>query len=199
MRKKESDIKLILASGSPRRKQLLGFLKIPFEVQTADIEEVSNLETPEEQACDISEQKGRAVFKKISEENVLIISSDTMVILEREIYGKPENRDNAREMLKKLSGKTHDVVTAVSFIDSSGEAFSFFDKTQVSFNEIDPVILEEYLDTEDSLDKAGAYGIQGPSLTFISRIEGSYSNVVGFPLEKVIQKLKERGYWTKLK
>ncbi len=199
MRKKESDIKLILASGSPRRKQLLGFLKIPFEVQTADIEEVSNLETPEEQACDISEQKGRAVFKKISEENALIISSDTMVILEGEIYGKPENRDNAREMLKKLSGKTHDVVTAVSFIDSSGEAFSFFDKTQVSFNEIDPVILEEYLDTEDSLDKAGAYGIQGPSLTFISRIEGSYSNVVGFPLEKVIQKLKERGYWTKLK
>ncbi|MBK24445.1 MAG: septum formation protein Maf [Halobacteriovorax sp.] len=199
MKKRENKLNLILASGSPRRKQLLGYLNIPFEIKTADIDEVSNKESPEEQACDISEQKGRAVFENIEAGDFLIISSDTMVILDGEIFGKPGNKENARVMLNKLSGKTHEVVTAVSFIDKSGEAINFFDKTKVSFNQIDPELLEEYLDTEDSLDKAGAYGIQGASLTFISQIEGSYSNVVGFPLEKVIQKLKENGYWTKLR
>jgi len=199
MKKRENKLKLILASGSPRRKQLLGYLNIPFEIETADIEEISDKESPEAQACDISEQKGRAVFEKVEGDDFLIISSDTMVILEGEIYGKPSNRDEARVMLNKLSGKTHEVVTAVSFIESNGEAINFFDKTKVSFNKIDPELLEEYLDTNDSLDKAGAYGIQGASLTFISRLEGSYSNVVGFPLEKVIHELKENGYWTKLK
>ena len=194
----ENNFKLIQASGSPRRKQLLGFLNIPFEMITADVEEVSSESTPEAQACDISEKKGRAVFNTLKNKNVLVISSDTMVILGEKIYGKPGNRENAKLMLMELSGKTHEVVTAVTFIDESGSAFNFFDKTKVTFTEIDPLLLETYLDTEDSLDKAGAYGIQGPSLTFIENLEGSYSNVVGFPLNKVIHHLKEQGHWTKL-
>lgn len=194
----ENKLKLILASGSPRRKQLLGFLKIPFEILTADIEEVSNKTSPEDQACDISEKKGRAVFDTLEDKNVLVISSDTMVILGDKIFGKPGNRENAKRMLTELSGKTHEVVTAVTFIDGSGDAFNFYDKTKVTFAEIDPFLMETYLNTEDSLDKAGAYGIQGASLTFIENLEGSYSNVVGFPLNKVIYHLKEQGHWTKL-
>lgn len=199
MKEEKDKINLILASGSPRRKQLLGFLNIPFEIHTADIDETSNKATPEDQACDISEQKGRAVLEKFSPENSLIISSDTMVILDNKIFGKPGTVDKARTMLKELSGKTHQVVTAVTFIFPNGESHNFFDSTKVSFNSIDDDILEDYLKTEDSLDKAGAYGIQGASLTFIARLEGSYSNVVGFPLEKVVNELKNTGYWERLR
>lgn len=200
MEKQTDKLRLILASGSPRRKQLLGYFNFPFEIITADIEEHSDHESPYDQACDISEQKGRAVLETLEDKsNCLIISSDTMVVLNNKIYGKPGNRDTAKEMLLELSGQTHEVITSVTFLDEKGIAFNFYDKTKVTFEKIDLDLLEDYLDTEDSLDKAGAYGIQGASLTFISRLEGSYSNVVGFPLNLIVSQLKEKGYWTKLK
>ena len=195
----EDKLRLILASGSPRRKELLGHLGLSFEVITADIEERSEMELPEDQACDISEQKGKAVLNNLkSRSNCLVISSDTIVVLNEKIYGKPGNRENAKVMLLELSNKTHTVITAVSFQCEGVETHSFFDKTKVTFEKIEEDTLETYLDTEESLDKAGAYGIQGASLSFIKKIEGSYSNVVGFPLNLVVSKLKELGYWTKL-
>lgn len=198
MEKQTDKLRLILASGSPRRKELLAYFNIPFDIITADIDEFSDHEKPEDQAMDISEKKGRAVFEK-SNQDSLIVSSDTMVVLDGKIYGKPKNREVAKQMLLELSGKTHEVITAVTFINQKGEANNFHEKTKVTFEKIDPTLLEEYLDTEDSLDKAGAYGIQGASLTFIARLEGSYSNVVGFPLNLIVSKLKEYGYWTKLR
>ncbi len=187
--------KLILGSQSPRRKELLSWANIPFEILTADLDEISVEIDPEEVAMDIAHQKGKAVFDRVSKDvNPFVISSDTIVVLDQKIYGKPKDREDARRILTELSDKTHFVITGVCFIfhDETGKVreHRFYDQTDVTFNEITPDLMESYLDTGDSLDKAGAYGIQGPSLTFISKVEGSYSNVVGFPLDRVISELK---------
>lgn len=115
------------------------------------------------------------------------------MVLDGEIINKPANVDEARKILKKLSGKTHEVYTGVSFIFKTENKIikhTFFDKTLVTFCSIDHDLLELYLKTGESLDKAGAYGIQGRALGFIEKLDGSYSNVVGFPLDKVLLNLK---------
>jgi septum formation protein len=116
------------------------------------------------------------------------------VVLDQKLYGKPKDKDDAKTILSELSGKTHEVITGVSFlfIDQNTKKLRehlFYDFTEVTFNDIDANLMENYLATGDSLDKAGAYGIQGPGLTFISKINGSYSNVVGFPLDKIVGEL----------
>jgi septum formation protein len=187
--------KLILGSQSPRRKELLSWLKIPFSIVTADLDEISHETDVYEIAMDLATQKAKAVQGKISQsEPFFIMASDTIVVLDGILYGKPKDRHHAQEILSKLSDRTHEVVTGVcfSFLDSEAKKIKthrFFDKTEVTFNEITPELMNAYLDTGDSLDKAGAYGIQGPSLTFISKINGSYSNVVGFPLDKIVTEL----------
>jgi septum formation protein len=190
---------LVLGSQSPRRKELLSWLNIPFEIVTADLEEISYEKEPEKIAMDLASQKAHTVHSKISGESLqsdkFIISSDTIVVLDGVLYGKPKDSNHAREILKSLSGQTHQVITGVSLffrdpITKKQREHLFYDKTEVSFNVIDDVLMENYLATKDSLDKAGAYGIQGPSLTFISKINGSYSNVVGFPLDKINSELE---------
>lgn len=187
---------LVLGSQSPRRKELLSWLNIPFKIFTADLDEVSCEQDAAKFAMDIAYQKGLAVFDKSEVQkltNPFIISSDTIVVLDNKIYGKPKDRQDAKLILSELSGKTHEVITGVSFIfigrDGKRKEHYFYDSTNVTFNVITPHLMENYLDTKDSLDKAGAYGIQGPSLTFISKINGSYSNVVGFPLDRVVDEL----------
>lgn len=193
---KTKSFTLILGSQSPRRKELLSWINLPFRILTADLDEVSNETDPERVAVDLASQKAQAVFQQ--REMIpypFIISSDTIVVLDGKIYGKPKDKNEAREILLELSNRTHQVITGVSFlfIDPHTEKLRehlFFDSTEVTFNEITPDLMECYLDTGDSLDKAGAYGIQGPGLTFISKVHGSYSNVVGFPLDKVVSELK---------
>lgn len=182
---------LILGSQSPRRKELLSWLKIPFNILTADLAEISDEDEPSRVAMDLASQKATAVREKAgSVENPFIIASDTIVVLEGKLYGKPKDVNEAREILSELSGRTHEVITGVSFHFKDSlhkwREHLFYDSTEVTFNQITPDLMEAYLETKDSLDKAGAYGIQGPSLTFISRINGSYSNVVGFPLDKIV-------------
>jgi septum formation protein len=189
-----SKFKLILGSQSPRRKELLSWLKIPFEILTADLAEVSLESLPEKIAMDIASQKAHAVMlKNKTSDRSFIISSDTIVVLDNKLYGKPKDKDDARKILSELSGKTHEVLTGVSFlfIDENNKLREhlFFDITKVTFTEITDDLMFQYLETGDSLDKAGAYGIQGPGLTFISNLNGSYSNVVGFPLDKIIAEL----------
>lgn len=184
-------LNLILASASPRRKELLGHLNLPFQIMTSNVPEVSDSADPVVYASDIARLKGLAIYEKLKNEksNHLIVSADTIVVFKDKIYGKPQNKEEARLFLSELAGNTHSVFTAVSMIlnhDNKMSEISFVDESQVSFNTIPPVLMQNYLDTEDSLDKAGAYGIQGPSLTFISKVEGSYSNVVGFPLSRFI-------------
>lgn len=193
----ESDKKytLILGSQSPRRKELLSWLNVPFKIVTADLAEVSRERDPVEVALDLASQKAHAVFEKVQNENLpFVIASDTIVVLDEKIYGKPKDKAEARSILYELSDKTHLVITGVSFLfkdSSSGrmKEHRFYDSTEVTFNEITGELMDNYIATGDSLDKAGAYGIQGPSLTFISRVNGSYSNVVGFPLDKVVTEL----------
>ncbi len=189
--------KLILASLSPRRKELLGYLNIPFDVRSENIDEISHGGTPARQAMDIASLKGRAVLGKTSKKEgamPLIIASDTIVALGEEVFGKPKNKEEARKILRRLSGKSHHVISAVYFgsYDEKGHVKEdiFFDESVVTFANIESDILECYIETGDSLDKAGAYGIQGAALPFITRVEGSYSNVVGLPISLVHQHLK---------
>lgn len=186
-----SKLKLILASASPRRRELLGHLNIPFEIKTLNVAEESSHTDPAHFSLEIARLKGIAVredlIRSSREENFLIVSADTVVSLGNKIYGKPSGREESRQFLSDLSGRTHSVYTAVSiFLYYHGQRreHSFVDEVKVTFEVITPVLMENYLNTGDSLDKAGAYGIQGPSLTFISRVEGSYSTVVGFPLSR---------------
>lgn len=194
----KSRFKLILASASPRRKELLGHLNLPFEIKTLNVLEDSSERDPINYSREIAELKGRAVLNdlinKRPEENFLIVSADTIVCLNNKIYGKPRNREEAHQFLNELAGKTHSVFTAVSIklVDKGQfENHSFVEESRVTFDSIGPELMEQYLDTGDSLDKAGAYGIQGPSLTFISKVDGSYSNVVGFPLSRFVKELEK--------
>lgn len=186
---------LVLGSQSPRRKELLSWLNIPFKIITADLAEISTETVSEKIAMDIASQKAHAVFAQSSGvSNPFIISSDTIVVLNEKLYGKPKDKDDARVILSELSDKTHQVVTGVSFLfkdinSNKMREHLFYDSTEVTFNEITKDLMDSYIATGDSLDKAGAYGIQGPSLTFITKVNGSYSNVVGFPLDKVVSEL----------
>lgn len=186
---------LILGSQSPRRKELLSWLNIPFKIVTADLAEISEEEDSEKIAMDLASQKAHAVWEQLpGTQECFVIASDTIVVLDGKLYGKPSSKDDARRILKELSGKSHEVITGVSFLFKNFETNKirehlFFDSTEVEFNEISKDLLESYIATGDSFDKAGAYGIQGPSLTFISKINGSYSNVVGFPLNKIVSEL----------
>lgn len=181
-------IKLILASSSPRRKELLGHLQIPFEIMTKNVVEESHHLDPVDFSRHISQMKGEAVFKERSDD-CLVVSADTIVCLGSKIYGKPSGVDEARTFLSELSGKTHSVFTAVTLnlmYHKKRSSLSFVEESRVTFNVITPPLMELYLSTKDSLDKAGAYGIQGPSLTFISKVDGDYANVVGFPLSRFV-------------
>ncbi len=180
---------LVLASQSPRRKELLGHTFLPFEIEPSDIEEVTDKVIPSEVAVQLAEMKAEAVFEKRKNSNEIVIGSDTIVVLNNEILGKPIDVNDARGMLLKLSGKTHEVITGVSLINAEN-SLSFYESTRVTFRDISEDLLELYLETGDSLDKAGAYGIQNQSLSFIEKVEGSYSNVVGFPVDRFLIELK---------
>ncbi len=192
----ESDkFTLVLGSQSPRRKQLLSWLNLPFIILTADLDEVSTETASEKIAMDIASQKAHAVLAKGAEvSHPFIISSDTIVVLNEKLYGKPKDKDDARRILSELAGHTHEVITGVSFLfhdeNKKLREHLFYDSTEVTFTEIPKDLMDSYIETGDSLDKAGAYGIQGPSLTFISKLSGSYSNVVGFPLDKIISEME---------
>lgn len=194
---------LILGSKSPRRKELLEYLNIPFETIPSNIDEIGDETNPTDLAQSIARDKGVFVYKMLEKRPhfgktffPLIIGCDTVVVLEKKVYGKPIDALHAGKMLLELSGKTHQVITGVHLgrLDlKTGQYLSkdFYVSSKVRFDPINPDILDDYLCTGDSLDKAGAYGIQGPSLTFISYLEGSYSNVVGFPLSDFIRELKD--------
>ena len=180
---------LILASQSPRRKELLSHLGVPFTIIPSYVEEVSASTDPVTFSLEISLLKGRDILSK-EKSNCLVVSADTIVVHKGIIYGKPNSADDAYRMLKILSHETHSVFTSVSLLTHEKEK-SFTIESKVTFAKIPESILQSYLATKDSLDKAGAYGIQGNALTFISNLNGSYSNVVGFPLSDFVIELQK--------
>jgi septum formation protein len=178
---------LVLASQSPRRKELLGILGIPFSVIPSSIDEmpVPN-ESPDDFVVRMAREKGMEVASRVTQS--VILSADTIVTIDNEILGKPTDHADARRILRKLSGREHWVYTAVCVIDQiSGQLQEGLESTKVWFDAINEQQINEYLEREDVLDKAGEYGIQGYASIYIPRIEGNYFNVIGLPLPMVRQ------------
>ena len=189
-------MKVILASGSPRRKELLKMVVPEFEIKVSGAEE--KLEeglNPEDQATTLSYLKAKNVFNETKGDRI-VIGSDTIVVKNGKIYGKPSNKENAKKMIKELldGDKTHYVITGLSIIvEKNGECkqYNTFDKVKVYFTDITDSEIEKWIDSGNAMDKAGAYAIQGEFGVFVDKIEGNYSTVVGFPIHKVYEILKE--------
>lgn len=189
--------KLFLASKSPRRREILETMGIDFELISGDCPEIVNdWERPDQVVMSIALQKGLSAAKKF-ESGELIISADTIVVSEGQILGKPRDEDDARVMLSKLSGKTHQVMTAFSII-KAGQHMKFVEyvTTQVTFKTYDDQFIQWYIDSGEPFDKAGAYGIQGKGALMVETISGDYLNVVGFPISKILDVLKEHFDYT---
>ena len=179
---------IILASGSPRRKELLTLAGVEFTVKTADTDEdVSPFLSPGEVVAELSKRKCLAVAKLYPDSTV--IGADTVVAADEKILGKPKDENEAYEMLSMLSGRSHHVYTGV-FIKSGENEISFCEKTEVTFFELTDDEIRAYIATGDCLDKAGAYGVQSKGCTLVEKINGDYYNVVGLPLAKTVRALK---------
>lgn len=179
---------LILASGSPRRRELLEQASIPYIVAPANADESVPCDfTPEQAVTELARRKALAAQKEYPEE--LILAADTLVALEGQTFGKPVDEKEAEEMLRRLSGRTHEVFTGVA-IRCGNRENAFFERTLVTFYELDTCDIEEYIKTGEPMDKAGAYGIQGRGCLFVRRLEGDYFNVVGLPIARVCRELK---------
>jgi len=217
---KEQNVRLVLASASPRRRELLSQIGLEFTVMPSTKEE--NAKTTEagalvqelsrQKAVDIWEQlsggQGQnpdADQEQISEETqepnlngkrqpeLLVIGADTVVCCEGKILGKPHSREAAAEMLTALQGRSHEVYTGVTLYSQS-ETVTFFECTQVEFYPMTEAEISEYIDSKEPMDKAGAYGIQGLGARFVKGIRGDYNNVVGLPVGRLYQELKSNGW-----
>ncbi len=183
------DRKLILASRSPRRAEILRREKVKFQIKVPpDIEEESPSSDPVEHVLSLSESKATSVSQKV--EDGLILGADTIVVLDGEIMGKPKDESEAFLILKKLSGRMHRVYTGITLVSKySGKVISDYDLTEVKFNQLDDKRILAYIDTKEPMDKAGAYGIQGMGGFLVERIEGSLDNVIGLPTGKLKEML----------
>ncbi len=203
---------LILASGSPRRRELLTLIGVPFVVEKSDADETISEKEPGKIVMELSDRKAEDIACRITDGYVL--GADTIVWAEGRILGKPKDREDARQMLRLLSGKAHEVFTGVTILskekepgkpdDPAAEAGqpagcvlrrdSFFCRTTVHVHAMTDEEIDAYLDTGDAFDKAGSYGIQGPFAAYVDGIEGDYQNVVGLPVSEVYRHLRAMGY-----
>ena len=178
--------KIILASASPRRKEILENVGITPEIIVSDAEETGVLwDCPQEAVQQLALQKGKAVLKKIenSQEEKLIVSADTVVVMGKTVLGKPKNREDAFDMIKNLSGKSHKVITGICVINTlSKKTCTDYEETEVYFKNLSDEDIINYLDTNEYCDKAGGYGIQGKGAFLVKKICGDYFNVVGLPI-----------------
>jgi MAF protein len=197
----KQNVKIILASGSPRRRELLTQAGLEFTVLVTDADESIDITDPAEVVHILSQRKADAAadeFLKRREdgEEVLIVSADTVVALEGKVIGKPKDEKDALDILMSLSGKTHDVYTGVSCILISGDkrenVISFVERTGVTMYAFDEAEALDYISTKEPMDKAGAYGIQGIGARLVEKIDGDYNNVVGFPLAAFLRRCYNR-------
>lgn len=217
---KEQNVRLVLASASPRRRELLSQIGLEFTVMPSTKEE--NAKTTEAGALvqELSRQKAVDIWEQLSggqgqnpdadqeqiaeetqepnlngkrQPELLVIGADTVVCCEGKILGKPHSREAAAEMLTALQGRSHEVYTGVTLYSQS-ETVTFFECTQVEFYPMTEVEISEYIDSKEPMDKAGAYGIQGLGARFVKGIRGDYNNVVGLPIGRLYQELKSHGW-----
>lgn len=194
---------VILASGSPRRKELLTQAGIAFEVITSDADETPTKTVPAEIVMELSKRKGEDVYERLEREGridktgeTLIISADTLVFFKNERLGKPKDRADAFRMIKELSGDVHDVITGVTLTyvnQGQKKQVRFFEKTEVSVYDLTDEEIEAYIETGEPMDKAGAYAIQGFFGKYIKGINGEYANVVGLPIARLYHEIKKLG------
>ncbi len=195
---------VILASGSPRRKELLALTGVEYEIITSDCDETPTKTKPSKIVEELSKRKCDDVYDKClkagkidTAQKNLIIAADTLVFLGNEHLGKPGTRENSIKMLKKLSGRTHEVITAVTLLytnEGCVKEVSFHEKTEVEVYALTEGQIKEYVETDEPLDKAGAYAIQGYFAKFIKGIRGEYSNVVGLPIARLYHEMINIGF-----
>jgi len=185
--------RIVLASASPRRKELLEQIGLRFEVEpTGYDEETTSASDPHELAKELSLGKARAAARK--HRKALIIAADTLVIAVGKVLGKPHTNAQAREMLRALNGRTHSVITGFTILDAeTGKVLSRSVETKVWMRKLSFKEIDAYVRTKEPLDKAGGYAIQGRGAVLVGKIEGDFSNVVGLPLTLVAEALKEFG------
>lgn len=211
-REMESDTvkrKIILASASPRRRELLAQIGAEFEVRVSDKEEIYRSHRPEEIVKELALMKAENVAADLAEEtraagegngelrNVVVIGADTVVVLDGQILGKPKDEEDAADMLSRLQGRAHEVYTGTAILDYDEEGrrsvVNQAVRTEVHVHAMEEAEIRRYIATGEPMDKAGAYGIQGRFAAFIDRIEGDYYNVVGLPVSSMYQELKKAG------
>ena len=181
---------IILASGSPRRQELLKKLCDEFKIEVCGEEEIQNAETPKDLAVGNAKLKAEFVAKKFPHDTV--IGADTIVVLDGKIFGKPAGEIGAFEMLKTLSGKKHEVITGLAIV-SNKKTFSAYEVTEVYFGKMTDEEIQEYVSAGEPLDKSGSYALQGGAAKYIEKIHGDWSNVVGLPLYRLRILAKENG------
>ena len=181
-------MQLILASQSPRRRELLGLFGIPFTVRVADVDETMEPgKDPYDQVALVSCRKAMAVFR---EEEDVVIAADTIVVCNRQILGKPESEERAHEMLRLLSGRDHQVMTGMTVLRGN-QCRTVTEVTDIHFRELSEAEIRRYVQSGEPMDKAGSYGIQGGAALFVEKMVGDYYNVVGLPVCRLRQLLAE--------
>ena len=180
--------RIVLASASPRRAELLRAAGIDFEVQPADVDEaITTGESPNEYVSRLAEAKARLVYER--DVRRIVLAADTAVVVDADVLGKPLDENDASRMLRMLSGRTHEVLTAISVFHPGQIVDTRVDTTAVEFAPLSDADIDGYVSSGEPMDKAGAYAVQGLASRFVTRIEGSYSNVVGLPVALVYQML----------
>jgi septum formation protein len=181
--------RVILASQSPRRRDLLSLIHVPHEVRPADIDETYlDGEVPKDHAIRLARGKVQA----IEAPDAVVIGSDTIVVVDGDVLGKPRNDDEAASMLRRLSGRSHDVVTAVA-VSWRGRVEADAEVVGVTFHELSDAQIARYIGTREPMDKAGAYGIQGYGATIVRSVNGDYFAVMGLPLQLLVRLLERVG------
>nr|WP_176630724.1 Maf family protein [Desulfolutivibrio sulfoxidireducens] len=183
---------VVLASASPRRKELLALSGIEFKVVPSQALEPQpdDSETPEEYAVSMARIKAVEVSGRCPD--AVVLGADSVVAVDMDVLGKPVDKEDAARMLGMLSGRTHRVVTGVCLVMPGREDMVFHVSTDVTMTEMPPEVIRAYVLTGEPMDKAGAYAVQGRAACFVTRIEGSYTNVVGLPLAEIVALLKKR-------
>ncbi|MGH9238375.1 MAG: Maf family protein [Vicinamibacterales bacterium] len=183
--------RIILASASSRRAELLRAAGIDFDVRPADVDEaICPGEAPGDYVSRLAEAKARAVHER--DGNQTVLAADTAVVVDGQILGKPMDEADAKRMLRMIGGRTHEVLTAVSIFHPGEIVDTRMDTTTVEFAELSDADIEWYVSSGEPMDKAGAYAVQGLASRFVTRVEGSYSNVVGLPIALVYQMLTNK-------
>jgi septum formation protein len=179
---------LVLASASPRRKELLGLFRLPFSIRVADIDETMDMEKPPfDEVARVSRMKAAATPREADD---IVVAADTIVVCEGKVLGKPRSEEEAVEMLRLLSGRDHQVMTGVT-VAAGEQIHSFTEVTDIHFRELSDKEIRAYVATGEPMDKAGAYGIQGGAALFCTRMVGDYYNVMGLPVCRLGQVLRE--------